>query len=381
MPFHSSMFTKLNVSPSQQVTSITVTSATPEILLQDTSGGGDDWYIAVGAPSGNEDDIVFQQYVNDTTRTTRFQYISSTTTFQVINGDHEVLRSDTAAGAIFITLDNYNATAVSNGANIRAQFSDTSANNNLDGGTMGFQKEATWTSTASTRDSKFVVQTVLDGNLGNALSISSGKVASFFGNIQQDRSNSGAVNQLLINNQSNTASSGSELILELAGTSATGDAAVRFQVDAGGTTFKHGIDVSASGAFVLSASNTLGTSNVWSVSSSTQMLTWLKGNILTIANDNSTGTVNALTHSNSPIIRLTNAAPPTLNGITAGVDGQLLCIMPTVDGGVPVADESGSASAANRIKTGSGGALTIIGCTWFCYDGTSSRWRLFSGAF
>lgn len=74
-----------------------------------------------------------------------------------------------------------------------------------------------------------------------------------------------------------------------------------------------------------------------------------------------------------------NASLLTLQGITAGSDGQRLCLYSIGAGQVDLADQNGSASAALRIITGNG--LTIsaaagVGRITLEYDGTTARWRV-----
>lgn len=71
----------------------------------------------------------------------------------------------------------------------------------------------------------------------------------------------------------------------------------------------------------------------------------------------------------------------TINGIAGGEDGRVLIVSaePTSSGtGVlAIANESASASAANRI-TMAGASVAVVGgsSVLLIYDGASSRWRL-----
>ncbi len=75
------------------------------------------------------------------------------------------------------------------------------------------------------------------------------------------KSLSGGVATASVRNTSNTASSGSRLLMEVAGTSATGDAVAQWSI-AGGVVFTAGIDVSTTNKdWVLSRGSALGTTN------------------------------------------------------------------------------------------------------------------------
>jgi len=91
-----------------------------------------------------------------------------------------------------------------------------------------------------------------------------------------------------------------------------------------------------------------------------------------------TGT--SATFGNTPQFRkFINAGTKIIQGIVAGVDGQLLTFM-NEGGNFEVVNESAAASAANRIITGTGGDLVITGdgAVNFYYDTDSSRWRVLS---
>lgn len=92
--------------------------------------------------------------------------------------------------------------------------------------------------------------------------------------------------------------------------------------------------------------------------------------------DATSGTVAALSSLNKSDIRLT--AVTTLQGIANGFPGKLLYIFNASVSPITIANESGSATAANRILTGTNGNFTFAidsGIT-LVYDGTSSRWRI-----
>lgn len=90
------------------------------------------------------------------------------------------------------------------------------------------------------------------------------------------------------------------------------------------------------------------------------------------------GTANALAIGNNTFVRVTSAMT-TLNGITAGFDGQHLALV-NIGIGSPylITNESLSAVAGNRIVTGTNGQIEIgVGAmALFVYDGLSARWRM-----
>lgn len=91
--------------------------------------------------------------------------------------------------------------------------------------------------------------------------ISSSKVGNGFNLIS---SNSGGINEIFIQNTSNTANSATDLFLQVAGSSA-GDTYITYQIS-GIQTWTTGVDNSDSDAYVIAASATLGSSNVLRIS-------------------------------------------------------------------------------------------------------------------
>jgi hypothetical protein len=103
---------------------------------------------------------------------------------------------------------------------------------------------------------------------------------------------------------------------------------------------------------------------------------------LRATNNTSTGTVTALTTTGTSAIRLTSSTTITLQGIGNGVNGKILRITNLTNNGLLVVNESGSATAANRIITGTGADITIPNNNTFAlvYDSTTQRWRVVAGA-
>lgn len=79
-------------------------------------------------------------------------------------------------------------------------------------------------------------------------------------------------------------------------------------------------------------------------------------------------------------IQLTNASLASLNGIPAGVDGQLLVLSNRTGNTVVVNNETG-ATATNRVLTGTGGAVALDNnaSLTFVYNSTASRWMIVGG--
>lgn len=92
-----------------------------------------------------------------------------------------------------------------------------------------------------------------------------------------------------------------------------------------------------------------------------------------------TGTQNAFAVT-STFIRLNNATDITINGIAAGVDGQIAEFTSVGAGNCYFAHASGSASAADRLTNRVTSGVTPVaagkGSIRFRYDGTTSTWRL-----
>lgn len=90
------------------------------------------------------------------------------------------------------------------------------------------------------------------------------------------------------------------------------------------------------------------------------------------------GTVNALNRNNASTLFINPGAAITLNGITDGRDGMIVYIINGQGTTLTINNESASASAANRITTHTGAAVTITnrGGATLIYEGASSLWRI-----
>ena len=99
-----------------------------------------------------------------------------------------------------------------------------------------------------------------------------------------------------------------------------------------------------------------------------------------------TGTQTALalpTGRGDLVIFANNATLLTLQGIVAAYDGQRLTIFSKGAGQVDISNENASATAANRVITGSGGTFSLAAGTGrveLVYDVTTARWRVASAA-
>lgn len=89
----------------------------------------------------------------------------------------------------------------------------------------------------------------------------------------------------------------------------------------------------------------------------------------------SAATISALDSTRS-FVKLTGSTATTIQGITAGVDGQRLTIVNLTGQNMTISNENGSASAANRITTLTGADITTTadGAAELVYDTGSSRW-------
>ncbi len=95
---------------------------------------------------------------------------------------------------------------------------------------------------------------------------------------------------------------------------------------------------------------------------------------------NSTGTITALAATDASNVRLTGAGAKTIQGIVA--DNKILILQNTVAATLTIANENGSATAGNRIITGTGASLVIAegGSVTLIYDSTASRWRVIAAS-
>jgi len=96
----------------------------------------------------------------------------------------------------------------------------------------------------------------------------------------------------------------------------------------------------------------------------------------------STGTATTLAAFTTGVIRLTNASLVSVAGIPAGSSAQFLIIENKTGNQVTINNEDTGATAANRIKTGTGANLSMPNDATFVflYDSTVSRWQLTAGS-
>jgi hypothetical protein len=96
--------------------------------------------------------------------------------------------------------------------------------------------------------------------------------------------------------------------------------------------------------------------------------------------DVTSGSNVTLASPSKTIVRLTNASLASVNMIPAGVDGQQLTLVNTTSAAITFNDDTG-ATAANRIRTGTGAPVTIQNnaSIELVYNGTTSRWMIVGG--
>lgn len=89
---------------------------------------------------------------------------------------------------------------------------------------------------------------------------------------------------------------------------------------------------------------------------------------------------NALTYN--PFIKFTGVTAVTVNGIASGTDGKRVVIHNGTSQDLTLSHESGSASAADRLKLPAGNNLTVSpdSSTELIYDSSQSRWVIKSGS-
>ena len=95
-----------------------------------------------------------------------------------------------------------------------------------------------------------------------------------------------------------------------------------------------------------------------------------------------TGTDQTLNTITTGIVRLTNSSLTSLAGISAGASGQSITVENKTGNTLSLANESSSATAADRVLTGTGGTVSMLpDATFvFTYDSTSARWQLTGGS-
>lgn len=94
----------------------------------------------------------------------------------------------------------------------------------------------------------------------------------------------------------------------------------------------------------------------------------------------SAATINALTYN--PFVKLTGTTASTINGIASGADGKSIIIHNGTTQIQTFTHESGSATAADRLKLPGGNniSLPVDSSIEFVYDSTQSRWIQKSGS-
>lgn len=103
--------------------------------------------------------------------------------------------------------------------------------------------------------------------------------------------------------------------------------------------------------------------------------------LTTAANDTTAGADQTLATTSTLVVNITGALT-SIAGITAPATAQGLILCNKTGGAVTVRNESGSATAANRILTGTGADLNVANnaSIWLIYDLASARWRVIGGS-
>jgi hypothetical protein len=101
-----------------------------------------------------------------------------------------------------------------------------------------------------------------------------------------------------------------------------------------------------------------------------------------VDDDAATGTGAEITEITNGVIRLTDASLTDIDGISAGVSGQVLIVENKTGNSILIFDStSSSAAAANQILTGSGVVTMPDDATFiFTYDATDEKWQLTGGS-
>ncbi len=97
----------------------------------------------------------------------------------------------------------------------------------------------------------------------------------------------------------------------------------------------------------------------------------------TVSTDAATTGANATVSApTTPVTRLSNASLTSIDMISTPAAGQVITLMNVTGAQISINDETG-ATAANRIRTGTGAAIPVPNNASIIlkYDGTSSRWR------
>lgn len=104
---------------------------------------------------------------------------------------------------------------------------------------------------------------------------------------------------------------------------------------------------------------------------------------LATANDSTTaGTNTTLAAFTTGIVRVTNGSLVSLSGIPAGSSGQQIVIENQTGNSFSINNDEATATAANRIYTGTGGVVSMLNNATFTftYDSTSTHWMLTGGS-
>ena len=101
----------------------------------------------------------------------------------------------------------------------------------------------------------------------------------------------------------------------------------------------------------------------------------------TTADDSATGSNQTLTAPTTDLVRLTNGSLVSIDMIPSGTTGSPFWLINDTGGAVTISNETG-ATAAQRIKTGTGASLSLAdqASLQVIYDSTDSRWQIVGGS-
>lgn len=101
-----------------------------------------------------------------------------------------------------------------------------------------------------------------------------------------------------------------------------------------------------------------------------------------VVNSTTTGADQDISAPTTSYLKFTNATLTSIRSIVAGGNGQIIEITNDTGSTILIRNESGGATAANRILTGSGADLTLASdaSLRLIYDTNDSRWRVIGGS-
>jgi len=104
---------------------------------------------------------------------------------------------------------------------------------------------------------------------------------------------------------------------------------------------------------------------------------------LSASDDSTSGAATALVTNVNPVKRLTNASLDSVSGLVApSADSKIQIVMNKTGGPIVILNEDASATAANRILTGTGQSINMAynSSLFFVYNFVDSRWQVVGGS-